>query len=61
MVLSLLDECVLPLVSIQPGLHAEVWLSAPLIQPVPCFLSRLAVIQYSLKNRELLRYTATIE
>lgn len=49
LVLSLLDVCVLSLVSIEPGLHAEVWISALLVQLVPWFVSRLAVTQYSLK------------
>lgn len=31
LVLSWLDVSVLPLVSIEPRLHAEVWLSAPLV------------------------------
>lgn len=50
LVLSLLDMCVLSLVSIEPRLHAEVWVPALLVQLVPWFESRLAVTQYSLKN-----------
>lgn len=50
LVLSLLDVCVLSLVSIEPRLHAEVWVPALLVQLVPWFESRLAVTQYSLKN-----------
>lgn len=50
LVLSLLDVCILSLVSIEPRLHAEVWVPALLIQLVPWFESRLAVTQYSLKN-----------
>lgn len=63
LVLSLLDVCVLPLVTIDPGLHAEVWLSAPLVQLVPRFVSRLAVTQYSLKhtNKGRLRHATTVE
>lgn len=63
LVLSLLDVCVLPLISIEPRLHAEVWLSAPLVQFVPRFVPRLAVIQYSLKQtgRMLLRLAKTLK
>lgn len=63
LVLSLLDVCVLPLVSIEPRLHAEVWLSALLVQLVPRFVSRLAVTQYSLKHTtgEWLRHATTVE
>lgn len=63
LVLSLLDVCVLPLVSIEPRLHAEVWLSAPLVQLVPRFVSREAVTQYSLKHTtgEWLRQATTVE
>lgn len=50
LVLSLLDVCVLSLVSIEPRLHAEVWVPALLVQLVPWFESRLAITQYSLKN-----------
>lgn len=52
LVWSLLDVCVLSLVSIEPRLHAEVWIPALLVQLVPRFVSRLAVTQYSLKNHE---------
>lgn len=56
LVLSLLDVCVLPLVSIEPRLHAEVRLSAPLVQLVPpvCvkFVSRQTVTQYSLEHND---------
>lgn len=63
LVLSLLDVCVLPLVSIEPRLHAEVWLSVPLVQLVPRFVSRQAVTQYSLKHTtgEQLRHATTVE
>lgn len=50
LVLSWLDVCVLPLVSIEPRLHTEVWLSAPLVQLVPRLVSRQTVTQYSLKH-----------
>lgn len=63
LVLSWLDVCVLPLVSIEPRLHAEVWLSAPLVQLVPRFVSRQTVTQYSLKHAdgEWLRHATTVE
>lgn len=50
MVLGWLDVCVLALVAVEPRLHAEVWLSAPLVQLVPRLVSRQAVAQYSLKR-----------
>lgn len=43
LVLSLLDVCILSLVSIEPRLHAKVWVSGFLVQLVPWFESRLAV------------------
>ena len=63
LVLSRLDVCVLPLISIEPWLHAEVWLSAPLVQLVPGFVPRQAVTQYSLKHTpgERLRHGTTVE
>lgn len=63
LVLSWLDVCVLPLVSIEPRLHAEVWLPAPLVQLVPWFVSRQTVTQYSLKHTtgERLRHATTAE
>lgn len=49
LVLSLLDD-VLALVSVEPRLHAEVRLSAPLVELVPRFVSREAVAEDSLKT-----------
>ena len=63
LVLSWLDVCVLPLVSIEPRLHAEVWLPAPLVQLVPWLVSRQTVTQYSLKHTsgEWVRKAADVE
>lgn len=52
LVLSLLDVCVLPLVSVEPRLHAEVRLSAPLVQLVPRFVPRQTVGQDTLNRAE---------
>lgn len=41
---------VLALIAVEPRLHSEVRLSAPLVQFVPRFVPRLAVVEYSLKQ-----------